>query len=251
MSDVAIFSPMFRGMNPSSRTVSKSSVIFCCGDKAEDFLSDYGRSITAKVLIFGNSDRDFYDFNYKLPNSVKVVFAQNLIFKDPRFKCLPIGLENVRLAWNGFPDLLQAKANGEGKSDEILIGPFGKTHKEREDLMVFRDLQGPWTFTTARLHPKEYAELASRFRFIAAPRGNGVDTHRFWETLYRGSIPIIVKSAWSENLEYLGIPFVGLDDWSPESVLNGIKEFVDQEIGPQNIADLWWPSWRRRISSYL
>jgi hypothetical protein len=251
MADVAIYSPRFRGRNPSPRTVSKANVIFCRSDKVEEFLSDYHRRITAKVLILGNSDRDFYQFNFNLPSSIKVVFAQNLSFLDPRFRCLPIGLENIRLAWNGFPDLYRIRDNNYEKREEILFGPFGKTHKEREEMLAFQDLEGPWTFTSTRFHPIDYESLTRQFRFIAAPRGNGIDTHRFWETLYRGSVPIVKKSTWSDNLAYLGIPFVGIEDWSADSVVRGIKDYPVKELRPQDISEIWWPSWSKRIASYL
>ena len=29
------------------------------------------------------------------------------------------------------------------------------------------------------------------YKFVVAPLGNGPDSHRIWETLYAGSIPII------------------------------------------------------------
>ena len=30
----------------------------------------------------------------------------------------------------------------------------------------------------------------AKHKFILSPWGNGIDTHRFWESLYSGSIPI-------------------------------------------------------------
>ena len=33
----------------------------------------------------------------------------------------------------------------------------------------------------------------SKHNFVLAPWGNGIDTHRFWEILYSGSIPVTKK----------------------------------------------------------
>ena len=250
-SDVSLFSPRFRGKNPSSRKVSNAQVIFCNGDKVEEFFSEYGKRVNARVLILGNSDRDYSTFEYKIPDSIKVIFAQNLMFDDARFKCLPIGLENIRLAWNGFPELHKWNLQNEWKTNEMLIGPFRQTHVERLELNSFEKLRGPWRYLNARLHPQEYSSIASAFRFVAAPRGNGMDTHRFWETIYRGSIPIVKKSLWSKNLEYLDIPYLEINEWNPEEVVNAINEYPALEKSAQEIQDLWWPAWKKRISSYL
>jgi hypothetical protein len=54
-------------------------------------------------------------------------------------------------------------------------------------------------------------ELAS-CKFAAAPRGNGLDTHRLWESLYLGSYPI-VKTSFLDSL-YADLPVVIIEDWS-------------------------------------
>ena len=48
--------------------------------------------------------------------------------------------------------------------------------------------------------------------FILCPRGNGIDTHRLWESLYMGSIPIIKRDIAFKDFEDLPICFV--DDWT-------------------------------------
>jgi hypothetical protein len=47
--------------------------------------------------------------------------------------------------------------------------------------------------------------------FVVCPRGNGVDTHRLWETLYMGSIPIVQRDIAHRDWEDL--PIAWLDDW--------------------------------------
>lgn len=251
MADISMYSPKLRGRKPSMQQMSRARVIFCKSNKVEEFLLDYGKSVNAKVLILGNSDEDFETFDYQLPNSVKIVFAQNLMFQDPRFRCLPIGIENIRYGANGMPYLFSSKYAESRKKDKILIGPFGKTHMERYELdgLVYSD--GPWECITTRLRPKEYARHAAEFKYIAAPRGNGMDTHRFWETVYRGGIPVVKRNLWSEGIKYLDIPFTEISAWE-EGLLNAlVKDDSTKMIHPGRIKDLWWPSWEQRIKSYL
>lgn len=49
-------------------------------------------------------------------------------------------------------------------------------------------------------------------KFVVCPRGNGVDTHRLWETLYMGSIPI-AKYEKTHHL-FTDLPILFINDWS-------------------------------------
>jgi hypothetical protein len=59
----------------------------------------------------------------------------------------------------------------------------------------------------------EYLRELSSHRFCLCVRGNGLDTHRFWESLYLGVIPVIINnkttkcSNFIKYLNKLNIPF--------------------------------------------
>jgi hypothetical protein len=42
-----------------------------------------------------------------------------------------------------------------------------------------------------QLEIKQYLKHLQSFKFIFSPYGNGIDTHRVWETIYAGSIPVV------------------------------------------------------------
>lgn len=49
---------------------------------------------------------------------------------------------------------------------------------------------------------------------VICPRGNGMDTHRLWEALYLGSIPIVLRSSYQYWIcRKFGLPAVGLFSW--------------------------------------
>jgi hypothetical protein len=64
-----------------------------------------------------------------------------------------------------------------------------------------------------RIPYKEYFENVKNHKFTFCPRGNGIDTHRFWETLYLGSIPIVLDYP---QMSYFfdRLPVVRLKAWS-------------------------------------
>jgi hypothetical protein len=47
-----------------------------------------------------------------------------------------------------------------------------------------------------------------RHRFVLCPPGNGVDTHRMWEALVAGAIPVVLRSQAMKPFESLPILFV-------------------------------------------
>jgi hypothetical protein len=50
------------------------------------------------------------------------------------------------------------------------------------------------------------------YKWIASPRGNGIDCHRTWEALYLGCIPLVDRNI--NNSFYNDLPLIYIDDWS-------------------------------------
>lgn len=50
--------------------------------------------------------------------------------------------------------------------------------------------------------------------FVLAPEGNGVSTHRAWETLYVGGLPVIREVNAATDDQYRGLPVMLVSDWS-------------------------------------
>jgi hypothetical protein len=251
LSDVSVFPPRFRGKKPSRRDIATATIIFCPSHRLEDLLADYGTIITSKVLLLGNSDRDFISPIENLPRSIKKVFCQNLGFKDPRYHVLPIGIENLRLATNGDTKLFSREFFGEEKSEKVLLGPFSKTHVERNEFVFSDFTDDKALILNDRLKPSAYAQLSSTFRYIAAPRGNGLDTHRFWETLYRGGIPIVKNSAWSTQIQNLGIPLLEVNSWDASDVLETLKAAEKSIVVRRELPQLWMNWWERLIRNEI
>jgi hypothetical protein len=82
--------------------------------------------------------------------------------------------------------------------------------------------------------------------FVLCPRGNGVDTHRLWETLYMGSIPILRRHIALSDFEDL--PICWINSWDEIT-----PEFLDKE--KQRIESTTWnldkltiSYWKKRIT---
>lgn len=253
MSDISMFPPKYRGKQPSLREISEARVIFCPSNRANEFFAEFKSSINAKVIICGNSDFEFHEVPEQLPASVKHLFLQNSFVSDhPLISTLPIGIENFRWGVNGNPKYMSNPIPWEKRRAEVLIGPFGLTHPTRLEIRdkFSKGVVGA-RLLSERCSPRCYAEISSGYRFIGAARGNGVDTHRLWETLYRGSIPLVQSDNWTAGLRNLHLPLVEISSWDEEEILEIVESSVDRGFNPRKIEPLWWPFWKKMISNYL
>jgi hypothetical protein len=69
---------------------------------------------------------------------------------------------------------------------------------------------------------KAFLQEIRSHKFVLCPRGNGVDTHRLWETLYMGSIPIVIYDI--THKDWTDLPILFIQDWSQIT-----EEFLDSE----------------------
>jgi hypothetical protein len=77
------------------------------------------------------------------------------------------------------------------------------------------------------------------------PPGNGEDTHRLWETLYVGSIPIVKKSI--NTLFYSDLPICYVDNWEQLADYNFLIEQKNILKSKTNLEMLDFDYWKNKI----
>ncbi len=93
-----------------------------------------------------------------------------------------------------------------------------------EVVQVLRNLKPPNNVVFSEVSYEKdcmipYLRSLRNFPFVICPEGNGVDTHRLWETLYMGGLPIILRNTYLNEIVD-GLPIVVLENWNE---LNDIK----------------------------
>ena len=237
------------GKTNSLNSLKQAKSIFCPSHFLDQFLEEYRNLINAKIIFAGNSDKEFLDVKFKWPKSVKKIFLQNSFVSDSkRLFTLPIGLENKSLASNGVGSF-RAISYKEVKN-RTLIGPFSETHAIRRDIrnhFSYFSEAGDIYYLANRVKKRKYRKVLMNYNLVSCPRGNGVDTHRLWETLYYGRFPLVTSDNWSRSLEYLKLPILFVNQWSIEELKNiNTKYFVT--FKPEEIESIWAPFWQKLIS---
>jgi hypothetical protein len=204
-------------------------------------------------ILEGGSEFPNADTNL-IPNNLKFWFGQNVCVKHEKICSLPIGLENSE--W--FPHLKKIEKI-QNKKDElknfknllyinhnILTNPT----ERQKPYDIFKDVKWVTTeYGNNGFNFDTYLDNLHSHKFVLCPEGNGTDTHRTWECLYLGTIPIEKRN--KNNSYYTDLPICFVDDWEDinEDFLN--KEYDRINNSKFNIEKLNFTYWVDKINDYV
>ncbi|QWD70696.1 glycosyltransferase family 47 protein [Polynucleobacter sp. UB-Siik-W21] len=175
-------------------------------------------------LITHNSDDGITFSHIDILNHHLLVkwFGQNCEISHKKLIPLPIGVTNRQ--WGAQKIVQLLKVSREYEKSKLAYANFrSDTHPNRGVLLdIISDIS--WVTKSQDLGYTDYLAELAQHQFCLCPRGNGIDTHRFWEAQYLNTIPIIVKSDWTAA--YSGLPVLVLDDWTQLIGIDLRKEFI-------------------------
>jgi hypothetical protein len=145
-------------------------------------------------------------------------FAQNVTSRHPRLEPLPIGISNTMWPHGALGPLARAmRRQARRRRTEPIFAQFNaSTHPSRGPALDALRTNFPQAISDGApaLPWRDYLELLGAHHFAACPRGNGLDTHRFWESQYLGVVPVVERTLLAEHWSAHGLPVVIVDDWS-------------------------------------
>lgn len=165
------------------------------------------------VLLTHNSDENVTDKYAFLYNHPKLAhwFTQNLCISHPKLSLLPIGIANPIWFHGNYSVLAQIRQMNLPKKNFVYANFLIETNKTAREYCA-KILQEKEVPIQPRCHPFENWQYLAQSYFSICPEGNGIDTHRFWESLYLRTIPVILRNPLTEQLakEY---PCILLEKW--------------------------------------
>ncbi len=88
---------------------------------------------------------------------------------------------------------------------------------------------------------EEYRAGVTNHKYVLCPRGNGIDTHRMWETLYSGRIPIVKRCV--NTSFYEDYPILIIDDYSElnkDMLESNYDRISKMEFNKELLTVEWW-----------
>jgi hypothetical protein len=230
--------------------VRKSKSIFVNGHNMNDFLKIAGDLLSGKVVFSGNSDQNFTEREFFKDQSINFFCQNSSIIDLPNVKTLPIGIENIRIGRSGFKRIHKGLSDFKNY-ERILVPPMSPTNLSRVEVVTLAQAKPEiFDIVTELLPTKEYFSITREYKFIFACEGNGFDTHRLWEILYQNSFPVVLRTNWSQTLEWLKLPILYVDsvlDVTPDLLQDFLS--TNQHFNAENFPQLWIPYWKDIIKS--
>ena len=248
---------VWEGNNPLilPGSIRRGDVIFCESDRVDSFASEVlSRSRVPIVLLLSNSDTNHASEIARLfqRGNVHRIFAQNLIEPTDRVSVLPIGLENAWWSRNGRTRHFTPDSGSHATRIFRVMWTFSIGTNPAERSRAAAALSG-WRLADSLggLKPAQHRQALRTFAFVASPPGNGLDTHRTWEAMYLGCVPIVLRSTMTEFYESIGLPVWIVDSFEDlQELCEADLRSKYLELLPRFQSDaLWSAFWVDRIQS--
>ena len=146
-------------------------------------------------IIFCKGDFIFELFDYFLVTNYAGEVL-NVNHEDPFLVPVPLGLANEYANANLQVEDIQNTLNTSRevyKKNTILVNFNTSTSAKREGVKkYYKDFS--WATNEEIKSKQSFIKNLYQNKYVACPEGWGLDTHRYWESLYFGVIPVVDKS---------------------------------------------------------
>jgi hypothetical protein len=245
-------------INPHNKP---SNWVYIKTDYIDNFFSSV--KLLEKLVVFtGNSDYTINEGHLKYLNSDRVLFwfGQNVTIKHPKLKSIPIGLAPAGYS-HGDVAVVNKIRNEHNIKENMFYANYSlqNNRQEREYCLTQTNISlkitentgwngfaGGYSLPTTF---ENYLRDLSRSYFCISPKGNGIDCHRTWESLYMGAIPIVTKCEVAED--HADMPILILNDWSEFKNTNFSQELYNSIWNNFNIGDLHLDNYLKRIQKFI
>jgi hypothetical protein len=196
------------------------------------------------VLYIHNSDHSFGEEYNKLIDSdiIEKIYTQNVDVdvdvRNNKITLLPIGIANSMWKHGNLLEVYSVMSSiyKINKECNIYVNINPNTYYYRKNILDKIIEKGNLKLSGSKPY-KEYLMELSKHRFCLCIRGNGIDTHRFWESLYLGVIPVIINNNTTNcnNFVYyltkLEIPFYEIKSDNLDNIFTKYtSEFFNERL---------------------
>lgn len=205
-------------------------VVFCKIDEVTRFFERLRLTRKKIILVTGEGDLPSDAFRQSfLPSNVVQWFATNVTHPHPRVTALPLGLGSPESSTTLTASEIDiARNSGIARNGWLYVNfrPDTNPRERQAPYVHFREISSSCDWLTFdqpldRGCNERFLEALVSHRFVLCPPGNGVDTHRMWEALLAGSIPVVKRSLAMDP--FLELPILFVDDFR-EVTLNLLEE---------------------------
>jgi hypothetical protein len=247
--------------------ILEKDAIICCSTNIVPSLFNFIKNSNRKYILItqfcdlhineSNDQRTSMDsilFDTK-PKCIKKWYAPTTTFHHPDLIQIPLGFgihwdipnypkcneEYRNWIFNNSENLFYTKKNLEVLYCNYVVDSYRSYRFPVMNKLLSNNMlcytPTKMTSGTWNLSFIDYCKDMSKFKFVISPPGNAIETHRNWEALYMGCIPIVIGNIpkeFTNNGKVKGIniyenydlPFLIIEDYS-EVTTQLLKNYLD------------------------
>jgi hypothetical protein len=219
-----------------------------------DLLKLCGEFPEMNFIIFTNLEDtplDEYVFDSIPDNVLRICAANSMVWGDKVIPA-PYGVQRLMSYNDDRIQVLKSYMTKEKMPTAfrlLYVGINENSHEERTGLTK-KFLDNPWaTVETERVNFETYLDRMWRCKFVLCPRGNAIDCHRNWETVYMGRVPVMKRNPYLEEL-YAPYQVLWVNDYSEvteQLLLDNNQLFLDAQNVDLSSLDLnnFFEKWKK------
>lgn len=210
--------------------IKQNQTIFCNNLVLKDLfklLSGIDQSFNLNLITHQTDELITRDLYIQKPQSINKWYSANVEYECSNLIPLPLGLahdfQSDYLTKDKISNTIKISKNT--LEPKLYINfKISTNYKERE-ILYKQFLNEDWAkIDFPNLSIIDYLNNIKNASFILAPWGNGVDSHRFWEALYLGKVPVTKNHHTYKTAKNLPVLFV--NDYS-EINLETLNSFIE------------------------
>ena len=283
--DFADFVIMLNNNKPFVYAILKqNAIIYCKTDYISYLFENLKFSNRKYILITHASDYPIDEIKFKSrPQCIKKWFAENATYAHEDLISIPVGLtphkdidktgidldwysDNIERLKSNPKDINILYCRWSTKNNPAKRGNVIEKLKQnniqyvweypdfpnnidellQEQLRLVKQGNATYKRFNELLTWYEYCENMSKYKFVVAPPGNGEDTHRVWDALYMGCIPIVIRGNVFNDYKN-DLPIIQVNDYS-EVTYDLLHSYLNKEY---NYEKLTMEYWKKRITNEL
>lgn len=204
--------------------IKENDFVFLNLDYFEQFINFIikNRPLYKFILVTQNSDRNFTKemFNYIEP-FINKLYAINATFQSEKLIKVPLGFNDDAINYINKIEKQESKENLIYCNFKICHHPERQECFHHFSKFDWVDIYPDGMNNIKQLPFEDFYNTLKTYKYCIAPRGAGIDTHRTYESIFFGVIPIVKRNELSDLYE--NMPILLIDEWTEIT-----KEFLEE-----------------------
>jgi hypothetical protein len=155
--------------------------------------------------------------------------SSNVNYEHPKLKPLPLGLANPQHPHGNSSAIAKVLWSSLPQTQAMPYLHFDLSTRPEFRKACMQTLTDKGYVRSEGMAFEDYVPLLATHKFAFCPMGLAMDTHRLWECLYLGVIPIVLRSKFTELLDRYVIPQMLLmfDSWDQVPAAEDLSKLHD------------------------